>query len=113
MFKKNSLDVYRNAMAYMQGHLFDKLKVEDIAQHCGISPSGLEQNFRKYGKTSVMRHFLDLRLDYAAKMLKEGYTVIYLAQVLNFSSPAHLSVAFKKKFGIPPLKYKFPLQEDV
>jgi AraC-like DNA-binding protein len=108
MMKKNRYEIYHNAVAFMEEHLFERLRVEDIARHCMVSASGLEKNFVKFAETGVMRYFLDLKLDYAEKMLQEGYTVNYLANLLNFSSAAHLSMAFKKKYGASPLKYKFP-----
>ena len=58
-----------------------------------------------------MRYFLDLKLEHAAKMLKEGYTVNFIAKRLKLSSSAHLSMAFKKKYGVSPLKYKYPFME--
>lgn len=64
MYKKNTLDVYHNAIKFMKEHLFEKLCVEDVARHCMISPSGLEKNFRKYAKMGVMRYFLNLKLEY-------------------------------------------------
>ena len=112
MYKKNNLDVYREAVAFMKEHIFDHLYVCDIAKHCAISASGLEKNFARFCKGGVMRYFLNLKLDYAAKMLKEGYTVNYLAKGLNFSSSAHLSMAFKKRYGVSPIKYKYPLKES-
>ena len=111
MYKKNSLEVYRKATEYMKEHLFEKMHVVDIAQHCGVSCAGLEKTFSKFGETGVMRYFLDLKLEYVAKTLKEGYMVNYLAKLLNFSSSAHLSMAFKKKYGVSPLKYKYPLMK--
>lgn len=111
MNKKNGLDVYRKATKFMKDNLFEKLHVIDIAEHCGVSASGLEKHFAKFGGVGVMRHFLDLKLEYAAKMLKEGYTVNYLANLLNFSSSAHLSMAFKQKYGVSPLKHKYPFME--
>ncbi|MEE1014241.1 MAG: AraC family transcriptional regulator [Clostridia bacterium] len=108
MYKKNGRDVYHKATEFMKENLFEKLHVIDIAEHCGVSASGLEKYFAEFGGIGVMRQFLDLKLDKAAKMLKEGYTVNYLAKLLNFSSSAHLSMAFKKKYGVSPLKYKYP-----
>lgn len=108
MNKKNTLDAYRSAIEFMEEHIFEKLRVEDVARHCMISSSGLEKHFSKHANMGVMRYFLDLKLEYATKMLREGYTVNYLAKLLNFSSSAHLSMAFKKKYGVSPLKYKYP-----
>lgn len=109
-YSKNRLDVYNQAVVFMREHLFDKLRVEEVARHCSISMSGLEKIFAGYAGTGVMRYFLDMKLEYAAKMLKEGYTVNYLAKELRFSSTPHLSMAFKKKYGVSPLKYKYPLK---
>lgn len=113
MYKKNTFDVYHNAIHFMKNHLFEKLRIEDIARHCTVSASGLEKNFSRLGKNGVMRCFLDMKLEYAAEKLKVGYTVNYLADTLNFSSAAHFSAAFKKKYGISPLKYKTPLLKEV
>lgn len=104
--QKNGFDVYYAAMEFMRKNLFAKLKMEDVAVHCHISPSGLEKIFARYGHGSVMRSFLDMKLYYAAKKLEEGYTVKHMAEVLNFSSLAHFSAAFKQKHGVSPQKYK-------
>lgn len=108
LIKKNSQEAYRKATEYMKERLFEKVYVTEIAQYCGVSNSGLKKTFAKYAQTGVMRYFLDLKLEYAAKMLRKGYTVGYLAKQLHFSSTAHLSMAFKKKYGVSPLKYKYP-----
>ncbi|MEE1013751.1 MAG: AraC family transcriptional regulator [Clostridia bacterium] len=107
MMKKERVAVYQDAVAYMKDHLFDKLRVNDIARHCMVCTSGLEKHFARCAKKGVMRYFLDLKLEYAADMLKKGYSVNYLAKILNFSSSAHFSMAFKKKYGTSPLKYKY------
>lgn len=109
----NRLDIYHQAVIFMREHLFERLFVEDVAQHCSISMSGLEKIFSCYAKTGVMRYFLDMKLEYVAKTLKKGYTVNDLAKKLNFSSAAHLSMTFKKKYGVSPLKYKHELKEKI
>lgn len=111
MYRKNTLETYQSAIKFMEDHLFEKLTIKDVAQHCCVSSSGLEKNFAKFAKSGVMRCFLDMKLEYAAKMLREGHTVNYLAKALSFSSAAHLSMAFKKKYGVSPLKYKYSLLE--
>lgn len=107
MYKNTGKIIVNSAVAYMRENLTKKVRVEEIAAHCGVSPSWLEKTFAKVMEHGVMRHFLDLKLEYAARLLKEGYSVNYLSEYLQFSSAAHLSLAFKKKYGLSPLKYKY------
>ncbi len=107
MYKNNKKDNYQKAIEFMQEKLFEKVYVTEIAEHCGMSASGLEKIFKRHQSPGVMRYFLDLKLEYTAMKLKEGKTVNYLAEILKFSSSAHLSMAFKKKYGISPQKYKY------
>lgn len=104
---QNSLEHYRKAVQFLEEHLFEKLCVSDIASFCGVSTSGLEKHFARCNQRGVMRVFLNLKLEKAAKMLKEGYTVNHLAKMFRFSSQAHFSMAFKKKYGVSPLQYKY------
>ena len=104
---QNSLHHYRMAVAFLKEHLFEKLCVSDIAAYCGVSTSGLEKHFARCNQRGVMRVFLNLKLEKAATMLKEGYTVKHLAKIFCFSSQAHFSMAFKKKYGVSPLQYKY------
>lgn len=49
---------------------------------------------------------LIVRLEEAQKLFAKGYNVNQVADSLAFSSPAHLSRAFKSEFGITPSKYR-------
>ena len=100
------LETYSRALAFMNQNVSQKLTVKDIAFHCNVSTSGLEKVFSKYYGAGVMAYFRELKLEEAKKMLKSGYTVFAIAQTLQYSSSAHFSAAFKKKYGISPLKYK-------
>ena len=112
MHKKNTLEIYECAMKFMAERLTEKLTVQEIARNCCTSISGLEKVFARFTAGGVKCCFLDMKLEYAAKLLDEGYQVGYLAKLLNFSSTAHFSLAFKKKHGAPPLKYKASCVED-
>lgn len=108
MSRKNKTEMYSRAIAFMKENLCKKIHVSDIAQHCGVSSSCLEKVFAQLVQTGVMRKFLDLKLEKAATMLKSGQSVGDIAAYLQFSSTPHLSMAFKKKYGISPIKYKYP-----
>ena len=113
MVNKRNLETYRKALAFMPERLFEKLCVKEIAEYCGVSASGIEKIFAQVEKVGVKKYFLNLKLEYATKMLREGDSVQHLATLLNFSSTPHLSMAFKTKYGVSPLKYKYSYLVEV
>lgn len=77
-----------------------------IAEQLGLS----QRTFQRAMKTETGYTFKQLqlivRLEEAQKLLAEGYNVNQVTDLLSFSSPAHLSSAFKDEFGIRPSKYR-------
>lgn len=104
--------VLDKAIEYMKENVEKKLRVDHIEAYCGVSRSWLEKIFGKFTERGVMRYFLDLKLEHATKLLKQGKTVGEIAKQLHFSSIAHFSMAFKKKYGVSPLRYKYPSITD-
>ncbi|MEE1013532.1 MAG: helix-turn-helix domain-containing protein [Clostridia bacterium] len=106
MRSRDTLGTYQHAITYMKENLHRKLCVADIADYCFVSVSGLEKIFAKYSAGGVMQFFLEMKLEQSKKMLQQGYRNHEISKRLSFSSPAHFSGMFKKKFGISPLQYK-------
>lgn len=106
MIKQGNLDTYSLAITYMNDNLYAKFNMEQIARYCNVSCSGLEKIFARYTGGGVMQYYSELKLERSRKLLLEGYKVGKVAELLCFSSCAHFSAAFKRKYGIPPLRYK-------
>ena len=81
------------------------LRREDIARELNISVSLLSHRYMKERGTSVMRRHLEMRLEQSKLHLLNGETIQRTAALLGFSSPFHLSRAFKEYFGVSPAKY--------
>lgn len=107
MDKEKKMVVFHNAIEYMEEHISERMKVSVLAEHCGVSASWIEKMFKKCVSKGAKRYFLDMKLEHAAKMIKKGFSCNEIAAQLSFSSSAHLSMAFKKKYGVSPLKYKY------
>ena len=112
MKMNRNMELFRKAEAYMQENIRNKLYVHEIAEHLRISNSCLEKNFSKVTKMGVMCYFLDMKLAHSANMLKNGMSVGKIAKELNFSSTAHFSMAFKKKYRVSPMRYKYSTIEE-
>lgn len=79
------------------------LNVNVIAQHAGVSNSGLQRLFRKAENCSVSEYVREVRLDNAVQLLKQGdMSVKEVSVVAGYSSPANFATAFKRKFGVAP-----------
>lgn len=78
-------------------------RIADLAAEAGMSERRFRDLFRATTGQSPKRFHDHLRLSMAAELLRLGvYSVTEVAARLGFSSPFHLSRAFKQRFGVPP-----------
>lgn len=93
---------FRNITTFLQEHVFENLSVDDIAQHCCLSPTGLKRIFSKYAGISIHKYFMLMKINKATLLLQEGKSVTETAQLLGFSEQSYFSKAYKKQTGISP-----------
>lgn len=74
-----------------------------------IPKNSFSQLFQKYAGTSYSKYINDLRLEYAAKMLKEhpNHTIESVAVDCGISSVGTLYRLFSLKYGMTPTEYRF------
>lgn len=90
------------ARAFIDDHLTDaSLSARDVANGVGISERHLSRLFSDAG-ASVPRQILARRLDLAHGLLMHGAhaRTIDAAQACGFTSMAHFSQSFKRRFGV-------------
>jgi AraC-like DNA-binding protein len=87
--------------------------VGELAKKAGVSIRSLAGRFRKETGLSVHRYQMDRKLDIIAGDLKRSADVSLktIAYSNGFFDEFHLSVAFKKRFGVSPRRYRNPLEE--
>lgn len=95
------------AVAYLEKHFTDSdISNRLLAEKAGIS----EVYFRKlfletYGLTAG-QYIINLRINYAKKLLAAGEKVSETAFLSGYSNPYHFSRIFKQKTGMNPNAYK-------
>jgi len=90
-------------MQFIRAHFAQKLSVERLAKHAGMSPSHFAHRFRAVARVSPMRYLRGVRLDRARSLLAEGSARVAEAAVeVGFESPAHFTREFKRRFGVAP-----------
>lgn len=92
---------------YVQQHLSDAIKVEDIAESLFMGRSRLSTNFKIETGMNLSDYIVQLKIDEAKRLLRysnKSFTAI--AMYLGFSSPSHFSKVFKKQTETTPFEYR-------
>ncbi|MEG0548021.1 MAG: AraC family transcriptional regulator [Coprobacillus sp.] len=99
-------ELINETIAYIQTHIYESIRLKDIALSLGISVGVLHKAFIDVLGTPPATYIHQQKIQYAQKKLLLGESVTSIAQELNYSSAYHLSKAFKKIVGLSPKEYK-------
>lgn len=81
--------------------------IEAVAQMLYVSHSHMSRIFKEVMGITPVKYLVDVRLNYAAKLLKEPTNKVKnLCTACGFSDEAHFMKSFKKKFGMTVNEYK-------
>ncbi|WP_444459877.1 helix-turn-helix domain-containing protein [Rhodobacter capsulatus] len=87
--------------ALLRDRLAETFSLDDLAQDLGLSHVTLNRCFRRETGTTVFERLRELRLERAAELIgHQGRSLTEIAYDCGFSSPSHLSTAFRKRFGM-------------
>lgn len=96
--------LFKAAVDYMNAHIEENPTVEEIANHIGVSVSGLKRVFCKYADMGVHKYFLAMKIKTATELLKQGASVARVSERLSFSSQGNFSAIYKRETGKNPSK---------
>ena len=101
-----SEDISR-ALRYMESHLAEALKLEDLSEIAGLSPTGLIWKFRQQLETTPQQHFIHLRMQLAKQLLVEtSLSITQIAEKCGYADVYYFSNAFRKRMGISPSAFR-------
>jgi AraC-like DNA-binding protein len=87
-----------------------KVRLSDISQAVGVSPSHLAATFKKAERTTIHQYLVHLRLQRATSLLAGCDDLTTLALNLGFASQSHFSNSFRRWAGCTPGKYRAQLR---
>lgn len=106
----------RMEKAVIDNRLFVRPKLEraDVANELGTSVAKINALFSTYCKQSFNNYINDLRMEYAAKLLKEkpDYTIEAIGAECGVPIRQTFHRLFSKKFGMTPAEYRKNLAEE-
>jgi LacI family transcriptional regulator len=95
------------AMAFIQEHAFEGIKVPDVVDAVAVSRSGLETRFTKTLGYTVRTAIRQVQLERARRLISD--TSLPLKQVASdtgFRSVQHMTTLFGRAFGRSPGRYR-------
>ena len=94
------------AAVYIEEHCTEDFYAEELAELCGLSPSGFYTAFKKYTGLTPVEYKNNARVRLAQKMIEQNKSAEEIAETLNFSSPAYFRKVFRNVTGMLPGVYK-------
>ncbi|WP_438866014.1 GlxA family transcriptional regulator [Pseudomonas abieticivorans] len=95
----------REVIKLMEANLEEPLEFDQLAEYAGRSRRQIERLFKEQLGTTAQRHYLELRIIEARRLLQ--YTELEMIDVLvacGFVSPSHFSKCYSAYFGYRPSK---------
>lgn len=103
-----NIEVLMSALEYIEAHLGDEIKTEDIASACFCSKSTLEKLFRNVHNISVHEYIVRRRMMLAAKKLSMHPKLSILDVALEYGYSTHESFAraFEQIWNCKPSEFR-------
>lgn len=101
-------DAYgRATYDYIVKHYSEKIKIDDIAEHIGITRSHLTASFKKFMGMSPQEFLVNTRMERAAVLLRETAEPINaVAAQCGYEDSMSFSKVFKQKYLVSPKLYR-------
>lgn len=91
---------------YIEENIFSEISVENICREFNISRNSLYKISWDYFGMSVGKYIRDKKIEAAARLLSEGYSVSEVAELTGFCDYNYFSKVFKSVKGVSPGKFK-------
>ncbi|MBO5144670.1 MAG: helix-turn-helix domain-containing protein [Lachnospiraceae bacterium] len=104
----NNMELLASALAYIENHLHEEIKTQDIADACFCSKSTLEKLFRCVNNISVKDYLIRRRMMKAARtILEEPQTsLLEIALRYGYSTNEAFTRTFKQVWNCKPSEFR-------
>ena len=91
---------------YLAARVAQKVTLDEICSHFGVSQTNLLRKFRREADRSLMDYFIDLKIGEAKRLIeKSSQSFTEISESLGFSSVNYFSKLFKARVGLTPTEY--------
>jgi two-component system response regulator YesN len=93
-------------LSYIGAHYQEDLGLNELADRAKMNPAYLSVLFKSEVGTSYVKYLTELRLRQAKVLLKDGYKVNEVSEMVGYSNYRYFCDIFKKHEGMTPNEYK-------
>ncbi len=105
--KAKSLVRIGKAISFIENNYHNDIYIQQLAEMSFMSVRNFQRIFKDSTGMSPNNYLLDLRIQYAAKKLRETDSAIFdVSGQVGIPDWFYFSKAFKRRFGVSPLKYR-------
>ena len=95
------------ALMYIREHIYEEIRIADIAAHCALSISSLQHRFKEETGESVSEKILSLKMEKACYFLKNtSLSCADIAYRIGYGSQSWFIQQFRKATGMTPVQYR-------
>ncbi len=97
----------RQALAYIAEHYTDDLRLENVAEHVGLSTFRIAHMVKDFTGRTILQHVKRLRTEKARRLLEDtSLTCAEIAYEVGFSDQSFFTRQFREMTGTTPAKYR-------
>jgi len=104
--EESAESVLYKVINYIDNHVFDIVRIGEIAREIGYSPSYISHLFREKTGITTQHYLINKKIEKSIEMMHEGERhITKIASLLNYETLQSFSRAFKNVTGISPSEY--------
>lgn len=112
--KKSDNPLIDQVRDYVFCHIHEAIRVHDIAEHVGVTPNYLSEQFSAEMGMTLKQYIIDEKITSSEQLLKyTDYSLQEISSFCAFSSQSRFSVYFQRKNGITPAKYRKRFRKQI
>jgi transcriptional regulator GlxA family with amidase domain len=105
--KAKSLMRIGKAIQFIENNFQNNIYIQELADMGFMSVRNFQRIFKDATGLSPNDYLLELRIQHSSKLLTETDSAIYdISAQVGISDWFYFSKAFKRKFGVSPMKYR-------
>jgi YesN/AraC family two-component response regulator len=105
LYNYSSMRKVDKVINYMTENYSKNITLQQLAEYSQISSSYLGNIFKKVTGKSTIDYLINIRINKATSLLKDGFTVSETSKLVGFNDIFYFSKAFKKHEGLSPSQY--------